>query len=292
MPLMRYRDLKHRGRALNAARVWAAEARAELSVTRRQNAPARVLLLCHSLEKGMSNPTPRQGFGVAKARTLVDELIEWEARDGACVRQSFEWMEACAVLVSYFRTPSNHNVSAIRQLAGRFEQLAEPAIPLPPAGAQCVSAPALPPGMETVFEDFIESRHSVRYFSEEPVDETTLLRAIEMAGHSPSACNRQPTRVYYTMDPILNAQIGDLVPGNAPSRGRIPIYLILTYDRKFFEPYETFQWLINAGIFAGYLSLEDSIKLDLRYVQNWSLLGDVVIIIKTVKSMIISQGAY
>lgn len=40
------------------------------------------------------------------------------------------------------------------------------------------------------------------------------------------------------------------------------------------------------------LSLEDSIKLDLRYVQNWSLLGDVVIIMKTLRAMLTSDGAY
>lgn len=40
------------------------------------------------------------------------------------------------------------------------------------------------------------------------------------------------------------------------------------------------------------LSLENSIKLDLRYVQRWSLLGDVVIVLKTVKTMISPQGAY
>lgn len=40
------------------------------------------------------------------------------------------------------------------------------------------------------------------------------------------------------------------------------------------------------------LSLEDSIRLDLRYVQNWSLLGDVVIIMKTARAMFIPQGAY
>jgi exopolysaccharide biosynthesis polyprenyl glycosylphosphotransferase len=40
------------------------------------------------------------------------------------------------------------------------------------------------------------------------------------------------------------------------------------------------------------LSLEDSVKLDLRYVQNWSLLGDVVIIMKTVRAIVTPQGAY
>lgn len=40
------------------------------------------------------------------------------------------------------------------------------------------------------------------------------------------------------------------------------------------------------------LSLEDSIRLDLRYVENWSLTGDVAIILKTIRAVLRSSGAY
>lgn len=40
------------------------------------------------------------------------------------------------------------------------------------------------------------------------------------------------------------------------------------------------------------LSLEESIRLDLRYVENWSLTGDLVIVIRTVSTMIRPAGAY
>ena len=40
------------------------------------------------------------------------------------------------------------------------------------------------------------------------------------------------------------------------------------------------------------LSLEDAIRLDLRYVENWSLTGDMAIILKTIRAAIRSSGAY
>lgn len=40
------------------------------------------------------------------------------------------------------------------------------------------------------------------------------------------------------------------------------------------------------------LSFEDSIRLDLRYVENWSLTGDITIILKTVRTVIDPKGAY
>lgn len=40
------------------------------------------------------------------------------------------------------------------------------------------------------------------------------------------------------------------------------------------------------------LSWEESVRLDLSYVDNWSMAGDLMIIAKTVKAVLTSHGAY
>ena len=40
------------------------------------------------------------------------------------------------------------------------------------------------------------------------------------------------------------------------------------------------------------LSWEDSIRLDLRYVENWSLTVDLVILAQTARAVISARGAY
>jgi exopolysaccharide biosynthesis polyprenyl glycosylphosphotransferase len=40
------------------------------------------------------------------------------------------------------------------------------------------------------------------------------------------------------------------------------------------------------------LSWEDSVRLDLYYVENWSLTGDIIILYRTVRSVARAQGAY
>ena len=40
------------------------------------------------------------------------------------------------------------------------------------------------------------------------------------------------------------------------------------------------------------LSWQDSVRLDLYYVENWSLAGDLVIILKTARAVFNSTGAY
>ncbi len=40
------------------------------------------------------------------------------------------------------------------------------------------------------------------------------------------------------------------------------------------------------------LSWEDSVRLDLSYVENWSMVTDLLIAVKTVKAMLSHSGAY
>jgi lipopolysaccharide/colanic/teichoic acid biosynthesis glycosyltransferase len=40
------------------------------------------------------------------------------------------------------------------------------------------------------------------------------------------------------------------------------------------------------------LSWQDSVRLDLYYVENWSLAGDLVILLKTARAVFRSTGAY
>lgn len=40
------------------------------------------------------------------------------------------------------------------------------------------------------------------------------------------------------------------------------------------------------------LSWEETVRLDLRYVENWSISGDIVIILKTIRAMLRPSGAY
>ena len=40
------------------------------------------------------------------------------------------------------------------------------------------------------------------------------------------------------------------------------------------------------------LSWQDSVRLDLYYVENWSLAGDLVIMLRTVRAVFGSSGAY
>ncbi|OIN80658.1 sugar transferase [Mycobacterium malmoense] len=65
------------------------------------------------------------------------------------------------------------------------------------------------------------------------------------------------------------------------------------------ETYARRRLLVKPGVTGAWqvsgrsdLSWEDSVRIDLSYVENWSMAGDLVIILKTIKAVFSRQGAY
>ncbi len=48
-------------------------------------------------------------------------------------------------------------------------------------------------------------------------------------------------------------------------------------------------WQING---RSELNWQDSVRLDLYYVENWSIAGDIIILWRTAKQMFKPTGAY
>jgi lipopolysaccharide/colanic/teichoic acid biosynthesis glycosyltransferase len=59
--------------------------------------------------------------------------------------------------------------------------------------------------------------------------------------------------------------------------------------RLMIKPGLTGLWQISG---RSDLSWEESVRLDLYYVENWSLTGDLMIVWRTAKAVIKAKGAY
>lgn len=62
-----------------------------------------------------------------------------------------------------------------------------------------------------------------------------------------------------------------------------------TYRRLYIKPGITGLWQISG---RSNLTWEESVSLDLRYVENWSVLGDLIIVWRTIGSVLKADGAY
>ena len=90
---------------------------------------------------------------------------------------------------------------------------------------------------------------------------------------------------------LFNVLIDDMsIVGPRPQVQReVDSYDDLLRNRLVVKPGLTGLWQISG---RSDLRVEDAVRLDLDYVENWSLLRDLMIIAKTVKTVLTADGAY
>lgn len=207
-----------------------------------------VLLLCHSLEKGMGLEQVRNGFGQEKAKVLVCILDRIQNVD------SYEFREGMSVLKAWLIYSESQNTD-VHQIREQYENIAaKNTYEENRAGIELYSP------QKDVYEcmdaqsvkEFIKGRHSIRSYKKEQVDSETMQKVLQIAAYAPSACNRQPSKVYWTSDENTVSEIDKCVPGNKGFENTVPNWAIITTDRKMFGRTESLQWYVNGGIFVSY----------------------------------------
>jgi lipopolysaccharide/colanic/teichoic acid biosynthesis glycosyltransferase len=90
---------------------------------------------------------------------------------------------------------------------------------------------------------------------------------------------------------LLNVLRGSmsLVGPRPPLPREVEAYESDVRRRLLVKPGLTGLWQVSG---RSNLSWQDSVRLDLYYVENWSLAGDLVIILRTVRAVFRSTGAY
>jgi exopolysaccharide biosynthesis polyprenyl glycosylphosphotransferase len=84
---------------------------------------------------------------------------------------------------------------------------------------------------------------------------------------------------------LINVFRGDMsLVGPRPQReGEVALYDSAAKRRLIVQPGMTGLWQVSG---RSALSWEDAIRLDLYYVENWSLMGDVIILWRTIRAVV------
>lgn len=98
----------------------------------------------------------------------------------------------------------------------------------------------------------------------------------------------------YSLDELpqfWNALKGDMsvVGPRPPLPGEVTAYDGTVMRRLYLKPGITGLWQISG---RSDLSWDESVRLDLRYVENWSVMQDLMIMVKTARVMVRPAGAY
>lgn len=98
----------------------------------------------------------------------------------------------------------------------------------------------------------------------------------------------------YSLDELpqfWNVLVGDMsvVGPRPPLPSEVTAYDGTVFRRLYIKPGITGLWQVSG---RSDLSWEDSVRLDLRYVENWSVMSDLMIMWRTAKVMVAPKGAY
>ncbi len=98
----------------------------------------------------------------------------------------------------------------------------------------------------------------------------------------------------YSLDEVpqlFNVLVGEmsLVGPRPPLAREVERYDSHVHRRFLVKPGLTGLWQVSG---RSDLSWEDSVRLDLYYVENWSITGDVILLWRTVRAVTASKGAY
>ena len=202
----------------------------------------RVMLLIHSLEKGMCMPNPRP-FGQKKAVELIKQLEKYTDK------AIFEYQLGISTLKAWVEFYDEHNWKNDNtcELVTTYLEGKECCFD---AGWKNYENPAVILN-EGNFEKVLLSRHSVRDFEDREISQEDLEFALRCFIESPTACNRQMCKVYQVKNEEVKQLLHKTVLGVGGFNHDTMIYFIITYDMAAFDFYgERNQGYMNAGLAA------------------------------------------
>ena len=203
----------------------------------------------HTIEKGLSMRNTRKGFGQPKVTRLLSQLEKYNLLYGNIDITFLQ--NPINTIQNYINYTKSQGVD-IKVIENKLDGL---------LGKTGLVANANSGGIELLkkedvlgkcdktFESLLYSRHSIRYFSNVPVEESQIKKALELAQRTPSACNRQgwKTHVFQGDESI------QLIKWQEGSRGfeeEIRCSILVTANLKAFLYYEVHQAYIDGGLYA------------------------------------------
>lgn len=214
----------------------------------RQQLLGKIIERYHSIEKGLTMPEGRMGFGVQQMLKLITDCIRYIQLYG---NQDEQLKHAVGVIFEY----EEHHKTNVFEIDNDIQNLILELKLLTENVSACkqveISREEYFQHMNSPFPVFAKSRASVRNYSSEDVSLEALVQAIEIAQSAPSACNRQTSRVYiYTkkeeVDQILKIQGGNRGFGHLANK-----VIVITAELGVFGFLsERNQAFVDGGIFA------------------------------------------
>jgi nitroreductase len=191
----------------------------------------KIILDSHSIEKGLTMPNKRLGFGQAKILTLVKRCNDFKSQYSD---ENIYFMEVIGVIKEYLRFHRNEGFVLPMEVISSCEELVAPYASVKETIQPLKTSDQYFEYSNSSFLLFSNSRRSIRNFSGK-ISEESLFKAIELARNAPSTCNRQSIRVHIVKGESKKRELLKIQSGNRGFGDLAECLLILTSDLSAWE---------------------------------------------------------
>jgi nitroreductase len=214
-----------------------------------------IILLAHTVEKGLSQPSPRPGFGKLKIRKLLDLLHRtyWSNSILFAAEKSY------GALLEYVSWNDQHgyNINDIRPLLISFFKRCEHEHLHPNGGTKILDIKSVMHSQSAI--DLLSCRFSGRIYSPLLIDEKLLASIFLLAQRAPSQCNRQSVRVHCFRGKENVLPLLKLQRGAAGFDEFVPNLFVITSDMVAWSGANARnQAFVDGGLFSMQLALSCS----------------------------------
>ncbi|MRW86274.1 nitroreductase [Pseudoduganella sp. FT26W] len=220
-----------------------------LDGTPAENLLARITATYHNIEKGLSLPQPRLGFGKENLTNLILAMQKYQRLYGPTHPILSSAHEVLATYARYHESRNYPDYPCKQEIQKMLA--AAPQADVQMGGTRLVQRETIMNAVAPVSEEFFMQRHSVRAFSDREVDIADIEAAVRVAQKSPVVCNRQSGAVHIIADPELIKAALDLQMGARGFSQAVNKLLVVTVDlRNFWQAGERNQGWMDGGMFA------------------------------------------
>lgn len=206
---------------------------------------AELNVASHVFEKGITMPNRRYGFGYEKVRGVLKRLRRYVKEYPL---ERIEIQSAISDLEQYYKIHKEAKFELPADIdAGINEILKYKQYETQP----CFEITKDEYFKETNnFAEFANQRHSVRWYSDDPVTDEEIAKVIKLAQSAPSACNRQGTKVYVISTEAKKKEVLKLQNGNRGFGDMADKLLLITNDMSFWKYSHRPLAITDSGIFT------------------------------------------
>lgn len=236
----------------------------------RESSLAQIIMDYHVLEKGLTMPNRRLGFGKSPARSLVSGVDRFTKLYGL---HDSQVIHAIGVIKEYksLHDLSKYDYSEDKEYWKSIRDFCERYPSVPITQQMHITRVEFYKERNSSFPQFAKARHTLRHYSDATISVKRLRDAVELAMTAPSACNRQHVRVICVSNRVLCHEILAFQGGSRGFGEYADKLLIVTADlQDVTELRERTDAFVNGGIFLMNLCYSLFYYQIAHCILNWS----------------------